>query len=536
MHFWLLSSEIRTRMMTRTVRFLLVITVVSLPEPVNAAKILLIPANVNSHLIYFGRLGGALSDLGHRVHLLAASNAKLPNFISADALNFNVETYPVEGEVPYASSPAMSDAFMQVAMSKSFFEMVSIVYVQAKLGMKAFDDDSVALLENKDLMQRVADAHFDFAVVDPSSLLSYALPYSLGIRYASFAISFCPLVYRVPRLPSMFSSLGYSDEMTFRQRLTSFAYESFMHVLFQNSPAELIQKYIPDDPDIDSLDLMQRSALWLYLEDLSVGYPRPNMPNTVSVGDVSAHPAHPLPDDLRRDVDESPHGVVVVSFGSFFDFVPEEVARKFCTAFRSIRYDVIWKLKTAEFCTNASNVRLMDWLPQNDLLANPNVKLLITHAGFNSLVESVYNAKPVIAFPIAVDQPANAMAAQSRGYGIRMNIASFTAEELIQNIDKVLADPSYSANARLSSAILRDKPETPAKRVSFLMEHVIKYGDKHLRTGAYGLSTAQFIMFDIFAFITAVLALLLVVFALICRCTRWICDTACLKRFKAKNE
>ena len=523
-------------MAPRTFLAMLILAAAYLPGSVNAAKILLIPANINSHLFYFGRLGEALAELGHQTHLLAASNAKLPDRISADAVNFTVETYQVEGEVSYASSPAMSDGFMRVATAKSFFEMISTVYVQSKLASKAFDDDSVALLENKDLVMRVADEQFDFAISDPTSFLSYALPNSLGIPYASFSVSYFPLVYRVPRLPSMFSSLGYSDEMTFRQRLTSFAYMVFMNVIFQHSSTELLQKYIPDEADVDSIKLMQRSALWLFLEDLSVGYPRPNMPNTVSVGDIMAHPAKLLPDDLRRYLDESANGAIVVSFGSYFDFFSEEVARKFCAAFRSIRYDVIWKLKTPEFCTNTTNVRLMGWLPQNDLLAHPRVRLLITHAGFNSLVESVYNAKPVIAFPIAVDQPGNAMAAQSRGYGIRMNIASFTVEQLIDNINKIVADPSYSVNAKLSSAILRDKPETSAERVSFLIEHVVKHGDQHLRTGAYNLSLVQFIMFDIFAFLTAAIICVSVALALIGRWCYRRCCGSCQITVKFKVE
>ena len=57
----------------------------------------------------------------------------------------------------------------------------------------------------------------------------------------------------------------------------------------------------------------------------------------------------------------------------------------------------------------------MTWIPQNDLLANDRVQLFITHGGFNSLIEAVYHAKPVIMFPIALDQPNNAATAQAKG-------------------------------------------------------------------------------------------------------------------------
>jgi len=70
-----------------------------------------------------------------------------------------------------------------------------------------------------------------------------------------------------------------------------------------------------------------------------------------------------------------------------------------------------------EYCPPevAPNVRVMTWLPQNDLLANDRVRLFISHGGFNSLIEAVYHAKPVIVFPILFDQPDNAAVVRAKG-------------------------------------------------------------------------------------------------------------------------
>ena len=57
----------------------------------------------------------------------------------------------------------------------------------------------------------------------------------------------------------------------------------------------------------------------------------------------------------------------------------------------------------------------MDWIPQNDLLAHEKVRLFITHGGFNSMVETVYHAKPIIIFPSIADQPNNAAVVVNRG-------------------------------------------------------------------------------------------------------------------------
>ena len=75
-------------------------------------------------------------------------------------------------------------------------------------------------------------------------------------------------------------------------------------------------------------DLIQNASLWLYLEDLSIGFPAPNMPNTVSIGDIMAgQPEEPLPQELEEFLLRS-DTTILVSFGSFLDHVPDHFAQK----------------------------------------------------------------------------------------------------------------------------------------------------------------------------------------------------------------
>jgi len=274
-----------------------------------------------------------------------------------------------------------------------------------------------------------------------------------------------------------------------------------------------------------------QSSLWFYLEDISVGFAFPQMPNTLAVGDIMAgQPGKALPPELENFMSAaSSDGVILVSFGSYLDFLPPDVARRFCDAFSDGRNGlrVVWKIRDKELCSfgaREGRLKLMSWVPQNDLLADPRVQLFISHGGLSSIVESVYHTKPLIIFPVAFDQPTNAAAAESKGFAIRMNIGDFSPQTLLTNIDKLLADPSYKRNARLASAILRDRLDTAAQRVSAMIDHVIKYGDRHLRTGAYQLSTIQFFMFDIFAVLLAAVVAVLSSVILMCYC---ICRTCC---------
>ena len=284
-----------------------------------------------------------------------------------------------------------------------------------------------------------------------------------------------------------------------------------------------------------------QASLWFYIEDISVGYALPQMPNTLAVGDIMAgRPGKALPRDMEDFMSASKDDVILVSFGSFFDSstLSTEIVRKFCDVFtdRKNRLRVIWKIKDTKICSrDDGRIKLMPWISQNDLLADPRVQIFISHGGFNSVIESVYHAKPLIIFPLWGDQSANAAAAETKGVAIRMDISDFSSEALLSNINKLLHDPTYKRNARLSSAILRNRPHTAAQRVSAMIDHVIKYGDEHLRTGAFELSTAQFFMFDIFVFLLTACIASVVAVILMCYCVYRTCRRYCCSRNKLKT-
>ena len=51
---------------------------------------------------------------------------------------------------------------------------------------------------------------------------------------------------------------------------------------------------------------------------------------------------------------------------------------------------------------------------------------------------------------------------------------------LLKNIERVVSEPSFEENVDRLSRILKDKPENGSERVSFWVNHVIKFGYLHL--------------------------------------------------------
>lgn len=60
---------------------------------------------------------------------------------------------------------------------------------------------------------------------------------------------------------------------------------------------------------------------------------------------------------------------------------------------------------------------IRNWMPQNDILAHPNVILFISHGGLFGTSESLYHGVPFLLIPFFGDQFRNAHRVKLGGYG-----------------------------------------------------------------------------------------------------------------------
>lgn len=126
-------------------------------------------------------------------------------------------------------------------------------------------------------------------------------------------------------------------------------------------------------------------------EHRSTSKPRPQMPGIIQVGGAHIKPPKPLPPKIQEYIDNSEHGVIFFSLGSFLQSseMPTEKIEIFLNAFSKLKQRVIWKFEDESYKV-PSNVLVSKWLPQSDILAHPNVVLFIAHGGnistFNKFV------------------------------------------------------------------------------------------------------------------------------------------------------
>jgi MGT family glycosyltransferase len=95
---------------------------------------------------------------------------------------------------------------------------------------------------------------------------------------------------------------------------------------------------------------------------------------------------------------------------------------------------------------------VVGYAPQLDLLRRAS--LTITHAGLNTTLESLSNGVPMVAIPIANDQPGVAARIAWTGTGEVVPLKGISASKLQVAINTVLGNPSYRDNAlRLQASI-----------------------------------------------------------------------------------
>jgi zeaxanthin glucosyltransferase len=90
--------------------------------------------------------------------------------------------------------------------------------------------------------------------------------------------------------------------------------------------------------------------------------------------------------------------------------------------------------------------------PQIELLKM--AALCITHAGVNTVLETLAQGVPMVAIPNSYDQPGIAARISYHGIGEFVELDSLTVERLSELIQKVLKDPSYLEKARYFQKVI----------------------------------------------------------------------------------
>ncbi|XP_045772915.1 UDP-glycosyltransferase UGT5-like isoform X2 [Maniola jurtina] len=273
---------------------------------------------------------------------------------------------------------------------------------------------------------------------------------------------------------------------------------------------ELVKKYLPElaDETLSLYDLQKNASLMLINSHFSFDTPIALLPNIIEIGGVHVTQSNAsLPEDLQKLLDESKNGVVYMSFGSNLRSadLPEQKKKAFINVFKQLKQTVLWKWEEDILENKPKNLVTGRWLPQQEIIAHPNIKLFITHGGLIGMQEAVYNGVPIVGVPIFCDQYNNVLLAEQTGVGKILQYNDINEETLKQTLNEVLNNESYLKKAKELQQRWKDRPMSPLDTTIFWLEYVIRNkGAEYMKNPARNMSWFAYSMMDVYAFLLVV--------------------------------
>jgi glucuronosyltransferase len=167
----------------------------------------------------------------------------------------------------------------------------------------------------------------------------------------------------------------------------------------------LLQSHIPGVRSIAEVE--GEASICIINSHPMTSWPRSLPPTIVPIGALHTRPAKSLPkvmnmlslvlkerkkfyrflllQELQEFADGATDGLIVFTLGSFVPVssMPKETLDTFVRVFSKIPQRVVWKWEGNEPANISSNVMMVNWLPQQDLLGNLLVLFYFKKKSFN---------------------------------------------------------------------------------------------------------------------------------------------------------
>ncbi|KAB7505543.1 Ecdysteroid UDP-glucosyltransferase [Armadillidium nasatum] len=386
---------------------ILILSIVYIPHGEGERVLVVTPIGTKSHKIFLMGISEALTKKGHHVTMVSA--------FEPDKERENIREVIIRN---YTVDYLLKKAFEQTGTFTKFY------FISTKACIDGLKQEHIQDLKKEKFDVIIMSVFFDYCYF--SLIHHFKVPYV----YASPLGIVTPYHKMVGNIdvPSISGSLLSEPAfpITFVKRLRT-TLSNLMYTILNDYYLEpqmhsqcVKSGLCPADMPLISEIHKNVSLILINSVKTLEKPPRPSMPNVIHSGAAFIKSPKKLPKDLGEWIDASgEEGCIYFSLGSALnpDFLPEEHLKTLLKVFGSLKQRVLWKYNKPTIPDLPKNVKLQKWLPQNDVLGHPKVKLFITHGGLLSTHESVYNGVPVIGMPVFADQYANMAAVELEGFG-----------------------------------------------------------------------------------------------------------------------
>ncbi|GMT14360.1 hypothetical protein PFISCL1PPCAC_5657, partial [Pristionchus fissidentatus] len=325
------------------------------------------------------------------------------------------------------------------------------------------------MVSNDEFMDKMREEKFDIAITHHLDACPVSIIHAARIPQFGYILS-TPLVKTqlnnlgIPVLPSILPShlTDASNHMTFTQRLKNYLLEMWQTIVsrfFQpvNIDIAFRAKFGEEFPS--NADLVLNGQFLIANVHPDIEFPVPVTSKVTYIGGLAmSNESKPLEEPYASFVNKSDK-IVFVSFGTVADpkVMPNSWRKAFVELFeKNPNINFIWRMEND--VEVPKNVLRNLWHPQNDLLAHPKVVAFISHAGYNSIGESIASGTPLITVPLFGDQLRNSRLAEYRRFGVRVEKGNLTFDSLNEAMYKILDNPSYAKSASALRKIAFSSP------------------------------------------------------------------------------
>ncbi|XP_017056743.2 UDP-glucosyltransferase 2 [Drosophila ficusphila] len=484
----------------------LVLALTSLIYGTQSANILgLFPSLSPSHLIISMSAAKILAEQGHNVTVVTVLDPTVTH------KNINLIQVPLTKE----EIKQRSEAIGAKQKSTSSNRFISILRMSGQMNSMlrkmadVFKDQRV-----KDLYLNKGN-HFDL-VISGYFMNDYQLGFARKVN--------APVVVLAPGPPSqMLNSLignpndpvEKNKDMTFGDRLDNFITSLFYGIFVQQinqRNRDYYAELLSDDPNMPEYSEMLKNTSLVFFcsHAASEGSIRANVPAAIEIGGIQIKDKpDPLPKNLEEFLGNATHGAILLSLGSNVQgsHIKRDTVQKMFKVLSKLKERVIWKWEDLENTPGKSdNILYSRWLPQDDILAHPKIKLFINHAGKGGITEAQYHGKPMLSLPVFGDQPGNAFAMVKSGFGLQLSLLTLEEKPFAEAIKEILTNPQYSQKVAKFSSLYRDRPSSARESLIFWTEYVIRHrGAPHLQSPLVHIDFIAANNLDIYLLLAAVI-------------------------------
>ncbi|CAA92791.2 UDP-glucuronosyltransferase [Caenorhabditis elegans] len=443
----------------------------------------------HSHVKVLAAAADILTDAGNNVTVLMPvfdNNLRNKTSLKSTKNTIFVEAGPNVEEL-------MSDMrqFLANAWKEDTGNPITMMKAAQDMGT-AFAEQCTKVISEPGLLEKLKAENYDLAITEPFDTCGYALFEAINIR-AHVAILTANRFDHVTDVigqpiassyvPGTQSETG--DRMTMGERLGNyfqFLVGSYFFSLIGDRDFEAAKSVVPITRSWR--EVLPEASFILTNQIPLLDFPAPTFDKIVPIGGLSVKTEKK---NLKLDEKWSKilgirKNNVFISFGSNAKSVdmPDEFKNSLADVFKSMPDTTfIWKYENTSdpIVNHLDNVHLGDWLPQNELLADPRLSVFVTHGGLGSVTELAMMGTPAVMIPLFADQGRNAQMLKRHGGAVvieKNNLAD--THFMKETLEKVIKDPKYLENSKRLAEMLTNQPTNPKETLIKYVEFAARFG------------------------------------------------------------